>query len=152
MKDAFSRNTSAWKAGVNFDGCIDRMIDDAKNTRNVIFLKLLGVNGPAFTDESIKHWSIDWAASNGKYDRGVTERDWLVFYIDGTTFSGHPLSTTMMNTWRSLCYCFYYLECAGYPEPWVHKDGYPSARAAGDDLVIQCTSKNQAAKVKRIIE
>jgi hypothetical protein len=42
----------------------------------------------------------------------------------------------MMNTWRSLCYAFYYLEQSGIAEPWRrHDDIY--VRAAGDDVVLQ---------------
>lgn len=59
--------------------------------------------------------------------------NWLCFDILGTTFSGHPTATTMMNTWRTLCYMFYYLEEAGYSEPW-RRDNI-LCLAAGDDSV-----------------
>jgi len=57
--------------------------------------------------------------------------DWVCFQIHGTTFSGHPTATTMMNTWRSIMYMFFYLRKAGVPRPWLVKELL--VIAAGDD-------------------
>jgi hypothetical protein len=51
------------------------------------------------------------------------------FYIDGTTFSGHPSRTTLGNTLRTLMYAWTYAAMAGIEiEPL----------AAGDDCVVFC--------------
>ncbi len=59
--------------------------------------------------------------------------------MNGTTFSGHPTRTTLGNTFRSLCYMYYYLEQAGVYEPWLVKADKSKnvfVAASGDDVVV----------------
>lgn len=71
--------------------------------------------------------------------------DWLTFYINGTTFSGHPTRTTLGNTLRSLVYHAYMLHRANI-------DNYFLA-AAGDDVVCwveALDAHRYAASIRRL--
>lgn len=82
-------------------------------------------------------WERDHAKDvyRGK-DRYFIESNFIYNKILGTTFSGHPTKTTFGNTIRSICYAYYYIEQAGFQDPW--NDKRFKVRAAGDDLVILC--------------
>lgn len=73
---------------------------------------------------------------------------WLAIPIDGTTFSGHPTRTTLGNTLRTICYMFYYMECAGIDNPWKNDDCFIAA--SGDDIVVWIDSEI-ATRLKNVI-
>lgn len=58
----------------------------------------------------------------------------MPFTLEGTTFSGHSFKTTVGNTLNSIFQTFYYLEQAGYKDPW--KDRNLAVFASGDDVVL----------------
>jgi len=81
----------------------------------------------------------------------------LIWYFNGTTFSGHPTSTTLGNTLRSLCYNWFYLEEGGYKDPWIqdHLTNRMDADksfvlVAGDD-VCMWVDKDRSAEVSEKI-
>lgn len=72
-----------------------------------------------------------------------TMEDWFAMPIDGTVFSGHPTRTTLGNTFRSLLYMYFYLEQAGFRNPWKMDDRLDRSKqifvaASGDDVVVWC--------------
>lgn len=60
--------------------------------------------------------------------------NYLPVKLNGTTFSGHSFRTTVGNTLDSIFQAFYYLEQAGFREPW--RDKRFQVRCSGDDTVI----------------
>lgn len=44
---------------------------------------------------------------NGR-DWEFVQSNYIFNMIKGTTFSGHPTKTTLGNTFRSICYAYYY--------------------------------------------
>ena len=58
--------------------------------------------------------------------------------ISGTTFSGLSTRTTLGNTFRSICYVYYYLIDSDVSDtPWDDNKLYVAA--SGDDTVIFCS-------------
>lgn len=55
--------------------------------------------------------------------------------LSGSTFSGHPTLTTLGNTWRSLCYMWYYQQESGIHKPW-QTNVWVTSFASGDDSVM----------------
>jgi len=54
--------------------------------------------------------------------------------LNGTTFSGHSFRTTVGNTADSVCQQYYYLEEAGFRDPWLNPDF--RVMASGDDVMV----------------
>lgn len=81
-------------------------------------------------------WDRDWKHKFGSSELNYTK--YLPFWIRGTTFSGVP-QTTLMNTFRKLCYSFYDILLATGEEAWM-TDKYFVA-AAGDDGITMSNNK-----------
>lgn len=72
--------------------------------------------------------------------RNATPENWLCIPIRGTTTSGDPAGTTLVNTIHSLMFDWLYLiEATGMTEPWKFESAAAfgfSNFAAGDDTFI----------------
>lgn len=111
------------------------IVRDATKKDLFMFTVLPGANLPVFSPDMKKA-----SASFG----GLIETETLCTPLHGTTFSGHPTRTTLGNTFRSLLYMYYYLEQAGYHEPWTRDDMFVAA--SGDDTVLWMENPDRAAQ------
>jgi hypothetical protein len=113
------------------DIIVDRILLAAKDTKNVVFVNIPEVNSPEWPDDVKRIWRRDYPAGGSS-----PWQDNIFIRLDGTTFSGHSVKTTLGNTFRSLCYMYYYIEQAGFDSPWARDDMF--VVAAGDDVVVWC--------------
>lgn len=76
---------------------------------------------------------MEWSSEEKRQFRTYIKQnpqDYLPFTLNGTTFSGDP-HTTLCNTFRSICYAYYYaLDISS--EPWLDKRW--TLGVAGDDI------------------
>jgi len=88
------------------------IIRDINNNENVMFVNIPEINNKKEWPSKIQQiWNRDWS-QNGRYSDDIRE-NWLYYVLDGTTFSGDPIHTTMGNTFRSLVYKWCDLEAIG---------------------------------------
>jgi len=69
--------------------------------------------------------------------------------LNGTTFSGHSFRTTVGNTADSICQQYYYLEEAGFRNPWLNPDF--RVMASGDDVML-LTRPEHVERVRAAME
>jgi hypothetical protein len=115
------------------------IVRDATATDLFMYTELLDFEAPEMPDDM---------ASGAKKFRNKNDSSVFCVPLKGTTFSGHPTRTTLGNTLRSLMYMYYYLECAGYPEPWNRTDCFVAA--SGDDTVLWCDNSMVDSSVESI--
>jgi hypothetical protein len=120
------------------------LVHDAKKVDHYMYVRIKGVDSPQMTADMSK--CLREVMGPRRYD----ESDFLCLPLHGTTFSGHPTATTLGNTFRSLCYAWYYLEQAGFSEPWTRDDLFVAA--AGDDVVIWVDKAVTDKVVQKILE
>lgn len=101
------------------------MIRDASRTTYDLFFYCPNEFEYPWTADECLTFERDWP--NAKMDY---RRKYIPFVVHGTTFSGHPTSTTLCNTLRSICYVLYYVSCAGIDVMFV------DFLVSGDDVVI----------------
>lgn len=98
---------------------------------NHVFVNLPGVCGPQWTPEVRRMYRKQYG------DRSPhPEQNWIYLNINGTTFSGLSVKTTLGNTLRSLFYMWFYLRSL-VPRgqyPWENKSFF--VMASGDDIVV----------------
>lgn len=102
-----------------------------------MFINIPDIQGSEWDENITKIWDRDWASEHGYYRDGQINRNWLFYVLDGTTFSGDPIHTTMCNSIRRLSYSFLDLELGGILEPWrkrARKECFTCV--AGDDNVM----------------
>lgn len=67
-------------------------------------------NRSRWSDQTLARFKRDIDLKN-EYE--TPEDDWIYLNISGTTFSGLSTRTTLGNTFRSICYVYYYLYDSG---------------------------------------
>lgn len=112
---------------------VDRLIKAVTSNKNIVFVRIPGVQSPKWPSVIHNQWRKDFGAAHPK-DRDEPWKNHIYVELTGTTFSGHSTRTTLGNTLRSLFYMYYYLEEAGFKKPWSRKDIFIAA--SGDDVVI----------------
>jgi hypothetical protein len=83
----------------------------------------------------------------------------MLFLIEGTTYSGNPVRTTLGNTMRSVFYSYFYAHKAGLfsVDNWINYRGKTTddftvwSIASGDDTVMWLHKKN-IAKLRSVID
>lgn len=70
--------------------------------------------------------------SKHRFRTNLDDDSYGTFDIEGTMASGDPY-TTIMNTWRSICYVSYYLRNETFKT---------SLLVAGDDVVVLCNEQD----------
>lgn len=75
------------------------------NHDSILFTHVPGINGAPWPKFITEAWKRDHSRTS------PTDRpwlDWLATPVRGTTFSGHPWRTTLFNTFRSMCYAYFF--------------------------------------------
>jgi len=93
-------------------------------TANIGFAHFPGVNAPEWPIHIRKLFKKHYRETKIDPSTGMPlyhhpERDWIAIDIQGTTFSGLSTRTTLGNTFRSLCYMYWYIQDGlGIENPW----------------------------------
>lgn len=106
------------------------------------------MNGPKFNDK------MDQAKKLFVETAFADEQDWICMPIYGTTTSGDPAGTTLVNTFHSLMFDWLYvIEAFGIQNPWRRDtaENYGITNfAAGDDTFIMC-KESMVSEINNII-
>lgn len=87
----------------SLDYYVESFFKSVTDFNNYLFFQLPGVNGPKFDKnmEKAKRLFVETAFCD--------ERDWICMPIYGTTTSGDPAGTTLVNTFHSLMFDWLYI-------------------------------------------
>lgn len=92
---------------------IDQFHSSVTDFENYLFYELPGVNSPQWTPKMEKAKKLFQETMN------ADSRNWICLPIFGTTTSGDPAGTTLVNTLHSLMFDWLYvIEACGIMEPW----------------------------------
>jgi hypothetical protein len=111
---------------------VDNFREGIDNYENLVFVPLSEVHAPKWPDEVLRVFQRDYP------EKKDLDAPWAHFFylrLQGTTFSGQDIRTTLGNTLRALVYRLFDLWMIGVPKPWRKNNGYCFVAASGDDTI-----------------